>query len=657
MKNIIKVLVDSPSSGFYDYQCETLPAIGCRVIVPFGEKNALHLAVVYEHPLYPDTSMHLKDIAEVIDQEPVITTQALEVAKKAAAYHHCSVAKSLFALTMPALKSRNAKALQAPTPRHHVYQEIALNSEQLSVYSQLVSHDKAYNKHLLAGVPGSGKTRTFLALALDHIKAGRQVLLLAPEILLAKNIAQECKKVTSVMPHLYHSKVSASLKLKLAGRLLSGETLMVVGARSALHLPFTNLGLIVMDEEHDESYKEEVGISYHASKIAEFIAQTFKIPLLTVSATPSIQSYYQCLQGNTTLHQIERAYRNVSFPLFKPIKIDETSLRRLRPEMIEELSRQVKAGHQCLIYINRRGYAPRLQCLNCHQPLGCPNCSHALVMHRASSSMNCHLCGYRQEIVTACPHCSSPDMVAVGSGTERIALQLQQELPHIKIARIDGDNSGRNNQWEELQEKIVAGEVDIVIGTRLIGKGHNFPKVSYCLFLGADFAFHSHDWNAQERLAQEVIQLAGRTMRYHDEKKSCIVSIPTSQPSSSLWKLLLGGKYLEFLKQELKIRKKWDLPPYSKIALWKISATSDQALTKYTTQLQHWVESINTPCVRGPLPAPTVMIKGRYRWNIMICGKNQQELGYWIDEVRQYFQKSSTGKVHCRLDIDPVSFD
>ncbi len=536
------------------------------------------------------------------------------------------------------------------------FEEVALNPEQQEAADHLKKlSPEEHHVVVLEGITGSGKTEVYFELIESILKQGRQALVLVPEIALTVQWTKRCEKRFGLPPTRWHSALPPAERRDNWLKIVTGEARLIVGARSALFLPAPNLGGIIIDEEHDGSYKQEDGVIYHARDMAIVRARQEKIPLCLVSATPSLETIRNIDIGKYTHLTLTNRYQGSLLPEthlidMRPEKLPST--KWLSPTLVAQVVKTLKAGEQVLLFLNRRGYAPLLLCRACGHRLLCPNCSAWMVTHRNKKQLQCHHCDHTMPLPKNCPSCEAEDkMVPIGPGVERIEEEVKALFPNASIATLSSDDTDSPAQLKEQMENIIAGSVDIIIGTQIMAKGHHFPHLTLVGIIDADLGLKGGDLRTIEKTYQLLHQLSGRAGR---EEKPGHVFLQTYQPEHPLMQALLKNDNAKLIAEEKRLRQELDMPPYGKLAAIILENLKEEEVKKSATMLARLIPSDMTFTVLGPAPAALYRLRGYYRMRFLIKSSrdaNMQEfIGRWLEKARL---PSGT---KCKVDIDPQSF-
>lgn len=523
---------------------------------------------------------------------------------------------------------------------------------------------------LLFGITGSGKTAVYLELARRVLAAGRSVLLLAPEVALALKLWGDVKAALSedALPRdrrlLYHGYQSQAARerafrtLAEEGRTADAAPRLVVGTRSALLLPLSGIGLIVLDEEHDASFKQDEGFVYQAKEVAWYRASQERALLLLGSATPDVKSFHAARQGAVPLHTLTERVGGGTLPVVRLVPIGKSSTvstaSLLAAESLESLRAVVERGEQAVILLNRRGYAPLMYCRSCAAVAKCPHCDIALAYHKGRERLLCHYCGWSQPFPSPCASCGTLDFLPMGEGTEKLEESLYAVLPPgTGVLRLDRDSTRRAGRMEAILADFAAKKASVLVGTQMLSKGHHFPEVTLAVVADADLGLNLPDYRAAERTFQLLVQSAGRAGR---GDKPGEVIIQTRDPGHYCWEFVRQGDYEGFFEQEIALRKRRQYPPFVRLALIRISHAMDDehgqaAVTVLGAELRREARSLGVTLL-GPAPAPLPFLKGRKRWHCLVKGDDWQPLRALYSRALEAAAKTA---LKLRLDLDPVN--
>ena len=513
----------------------------------------------------------------------------------------------------------------------------------------------AFSVALVEGVTGAGKTEVYFEAVAQALKAGRQVLVLVPEISLTTQFLDRFEARFGTRPGEWHSGITPRTRERTWRGVAKGQVRAVVGARSALFLPFPELGLLVVDEEHDPGYKQEEGVIYSARDVAVVRGMIGGFPVLLSSATPSIESRANAERGRY-LHVTLPDRFGGSLPDIKAIDMRADPPERgrfLSPVLIEAVKETISGGEQALLFLNRRGYAPLTLCRKCGFRFECPNCSAWLVDHRFRRELQCHHCGHSIRRPEHCPNCDAEDsLVACGPGVERIAEEAADLFPDIRILMLSSDLIGSITDLRQRFDMIERGEVDLVIGTQLVAKGHNFPHLALVGVIDADIGLASADPRAAERTFQLLQQVTGRAGRHKDGGRGLI---QTFDPEHPVMKAIISGDREAFYAREMESRERSGLPPFGRLAAIVVSGRTQAEASGYAKALARVAPRAPDVRVLGPAEAPLAVVRGRHRFRLLVKAPRGFDLQAWL---RQWFAAAAParGGLRVSIDVDPVSF-
>ncbi|ASU23248.1 primosomal protein N' [Vibrio qinghaiensis] len=530
-----------------------------------------------------------------------------------------------------------------------------LNQEQAIAIASINSHHH-FACYLLEGVTGSGKTEVYLNLIKPVLEKGRQALVLVPEIGLTPQTINRFRKRFNVPVAVVHSGLNETERLNawLAAR--DNIAGIIIGTRSALLTPFADLGIIIVDEEHDASYKQQDSLRYHARDVAVMRANLEQIPIVLGSATPALETLHNALSGK--YHHLSLTQRaGVAVPTKNKV-LDVKGLfleSGLSAPLIAEMRKHLSAGNQVMLFLNRRGFSPALMCHECGWIAECKRCDAYYTFHQYSSDMRCHHCGSQRPVVHQCQGCGSTQLVTVGVGTEQLEAQLAQLFPEYKTVRIDRDSTRRKGSLESALSSIRQGEYQILIGTQMLAKGHHFPDVTLVALLDVDGSLYSSDFRAAERLAQLFTQVAGRAGR---ASKPGEVILQTHHPEHSLLQALLQKDYRHFAETALEERKIAMLPPYTYLTLFKAESNQASMVEEFLRQIRHTLEAhplFDDSClVLGPTPAPLAKRAGKYRWQLLLQTQHRSKMQKLLMSAKPAIGLLPLAKkIRWSLDIEP----
>lgn len=535
-----------------------------------------------------------------------------------------------------------------------------LTEEQQSAMDDMrASLAKGGGAHLVHGVTGSGKTVLYLEMARYCLEQGRSVILLAPEVALACKLYRNVKEhFSNLKPVLYHGYQSPKKREAIFTDLVrNAEPRLVVGTRSALFLPVHDLGMVVMDEEHDESFKQEERLAYQAKEVGWYRVERTGGLLVLGSATPDIKTFHAAQNGAIPVSTLKKRVGKSVLPEVELVDIADLSNSKqvFSPTTIDALKETVKEGRQAIVMLNRRGYAPLMYCLDCSETVRCPECEVGMTYHKGRERVVCHYCGLSYSYPLLCSKCGGGNFIPMGEGTERLEEHLEEILPEgTNVLRLDRDATRRQERMEEILGAFSRGEAQVLVGTQMISKGHHFPKVTLVVVADGDLGLNLPDYRSSERTFQLLVQVAGRAGRGDMPGK---VLIQTRNPQHPLWNEVLNSDYEAFFQREIGRRKMFGYPPFSKLALVRISYPADfkqggAAISLFAKTLKQYSQPLGVS-VLGPAPAPLSMLRGRLRFNCLFKGADWKNLRMLFGHMAQ--ANPDPSKVRISLDLDPLT--
>lgn len=516
--------------------------------------------------------------------------------------------------------------------------------------------DQGYSTTLLDGVTGSGKTEVYLEAVSACLEGGKQALVLLPEISLSPQMVDRYRKRFGTDPVLWHSDLTPAQRRKAYRAVLRGEGRVIVGARSALFLPYPNLGLIVVDEEHDGAYKQEEGVIYHARDMAVVRARKGGIPIVLVSATPSLETIFNCEQGRYERLHLSSRYGDARLPEIELIDLKVEKKRGdkgwLSPPLCKAILGTLEAREQVLLYLNRRGYAPLTLCGSCGEKVECPFCTAWLVDHRKAGRLLCHHCGHTVTLSDTCAKCNAEGaLVPCGPGVERIAEEVCRKFPSARVEILSSDMMTSPKKMQEILERVQSKEIDILIGTQMIAKGHHFPELTLVGVIDADIGLQGGDLRATEKTYQLLHQVSGRAGRSQKPGK---VLIQTYMPQHPVMQALLSGDRDAFIARELASRSRGGLPPYGRLAGLILSSPHLKEVEGLARHLARIRPPSDLYQLLGPAPAPIALLRGRHRFRLLLkSGRNALPQPYLDDWLAKH---PIPKNIKIQIDIDPQSF-
>ncbi|SDL37559.1 replication restart helicase PriA [Halarsenatibacter silvermanii] len=539
-------------------------------------------------------------------------------------------------------------------------ENITLNDEQAQALNRMmpaVENEKS-EVILLHGVTGSGKTELYLRLTEACLEYKRQAIILVPEISLTPYLVDFFYRKFPGRIAVMHSRLSPAERRDEWFRIRNGEASIVIGARSAVFAPLQNPGLIVIDEEHENTYKQETPPYYHARGAAVIRGQVENFPVVMGSATPSLESYHFASRGDYVYLSLDERAGGGRMP--------DIEIADMRQEMSDgnsnvfskkirkALEKRLNENEQSLIFLNRRGFANFILCQECGEALECQHCDITLTYHRTSDQLKCHYCDFSSEIPEYCPECESDLLKEFGTGTEKLETRLEELYPDAAIARMDQDTTRSKDSYKKLLSRIDRGELDIIVGTQMIAKGHDFHNITLVGVMGADTVLNLPDFRSSERAFQLLTQVAGRAGR--GDKKGRVI-IQSFDPEHYVLENVVGGKDHKFYDQEINLRRKLNYPPLSRLVRIIIKGENHDSVASFASELEDFIAS--KPCgsmtYRGPAPAPLTRIKKNYRWHMLIFFENVNSRLNYIPYLKKFIKSEEPEEINSAVDVDPLS--
>ena len=529
---------------------------------------------------------------------------------------------------------------------------INLSTEQTNIYKSIKSDINSFNSYLIEGVTGSGKTELYIKIS-DLIASKRgQILIVVPEINLTPQTLERFKKYLNFNVGTYHSSLSENEKLNVWLNAKNGYLDIIVGTRSSIFLPFKNLKAIIIDEEHDLSLKQQEKFKYHARDLSIIRAKNNNLPIILGSATPSFESLYNCKIKKYKHLELRKRFFSPTLP--KIILVDlnkDIPDEGLSSELKKQIQQQINNKEQTLLFIGRRGFSHTLLCKKCGWISKCNKCDSYMAYHSGDKKLWCHHCGFKKHYNQVGNCCKESEIIPLGFGTERIEEKLRSIFPSSKIMRIDSDNINTSKKLDDFIEKAKTGAVDILIGTQMLVKGHDFPNVSLVGIIDIDSGLHSIDFRGLERTAQLMVQVSGRSGRH---KKQGRVIIQTRKPNHPLILELLKHGYKSFSDKALLERKETHLPPYSYIALLKFASYKGALCLTFLQKIKNYFDTDKSVYIYGPVPSPITKKNNMYYFQLMIKSSNRKLLLQKSQKIREYIINKKLSNVRWSLDIDPL---
>lgn len=662
----LQIVLNIPLNQTFTYSCRvsdsdevrTLPEIGKRAEIRFGNRKATGFITAvseYVPENCPVSEDKIRAVTKIIDTEPLFNQELLSLAGWVSRYYLCSIGEAVFSI----IPSRGKRDSNVPgfsfeddfsdktTKTLSEEQEKAINAITESCKTGKTSF------HYLYGATGTGKTEVFLQCAEWLLNAGKGVIYLVPEIGLTPQVVKAVVKRFGNTAAVLHSGLTPSQKLTEWKKILHREARIVVGARSAVFAPVPDLGLVIIDEEHDSSYKSGETPRYHARQVAMYRCSKLNIPLVMGSATPSVEAWHSMSTGRLISHSLTKRLAGGAMPRIKIINLSQTKNSGcISDELADEVRKTVAEKKQVILFLNRRGFTHFFRCGQCGYEMTCKNCSVPMTYHKTENRLRCHYCGWTTQPPVSCPACGSLDVGYSGFGTEYIESETHVKFPNARILRIDTDALTKKGELEEKLDAFRRGEYDILLGTQMVAKGLNFPALQLVGVVLADTGLHMPDFRAAERTFSLITQVAGRAGRFFPDGK---VLVQTYNPFREPVLFACKGETKEFYSYELNQRKLLGFPPFSRmVRLVFRSAKQDQAAAsaEQAAEILRELVGKNGETI-GPAECPLLKISMNFRYQILLKGQNIGALQEAAEKLLYNYTHPQTVYIEC--DVDPVS--
>jgi len=656
-KFFYNVAIAVPLRQAFTYHSNQQIIPGTRVAVKFGRTNKL--GIVTE--VISETNIKTKPIHMVLDDLPIFSKTELKIFKWASDYYLHPIGEVINSF-LPTNLRQTKNTFEAETIKsnreiieQNLEFETTLNSEQIKAV-KFLNELKGFTPTLLHGVTGSGKTEVYIRCIYEQLLKNKSVLVLAPEIALTPQLESRVRNQFGDSVGIYHSKMTPSARYKAWKKFKSGEIKVIIGTRSAVMMPAPKLGLIIVDEEHDASYKQQEGFKFSARDIAIKRAQMIKIPIILGSATPSLRTLKLVEERKFKTISLTKRVTQKSPPKFSILDINEVKLiSGLAPQAIEAISQTLKQKKQAMIFINRRGFAPQFICSYCDWKAMCNSCDSSLVFHHQVARLICHRCDSAFGVPTHCPSCSKAQLSFHGTGTEQLEETLKELFPGTSIHRVDRDSTAKVGSLETILSEINNAETGILIGTQMLIKGHDFPNLELVVTVDVDQGITSLNSSAVEEMGQQLIQVAGRAGR-SDGNATVLVQSRYVNDQNLLQ--LRSGNYLNFAKSLMKQRQATNQPPYTFEATIKASSPKAQTNIEMLTYAKQFIDT-STCVLIGPIPAMQSKVRGSYHHHLVIQANtriNLNKLLIYLADSLTNDKNAISKKVRWSINVDPIEF-
>jgi len=649
----VSILIPNIFNHPFTYQNKSTKLVkGDFVKVPFGP--SLVTGVVWDYFEVTNKNFKMKSVAEVIDV-PRMKSSMIKFVNWFSLYNLVPLGMSL------RLVMFNKTAVEKIANKNFdqfksigISKKYLLNFEQKKCLEEISNKSINFNVHVIDGVTGSGKTLVYFSRVKELINKGYQALIMLPEIGLTSQFQKRFFDFFNFEPAIWHSNVTKKNKKIIWRGLVENKIKAVIGARSSLFLPFKKLGIIIVDEEHDSSYKQDEGVMYNARDMAISRASFENIPINLITSIPSVETFNNILNKKYSTSILKKRYKNASLPKFEIIDLNLKKIPKkswIASETIKKVSAHLEQGDQILFFLNRRGFAPFVICKKCHSKFLCPNCSVNINYHKSKNTLLCHYCGFKSSLNRKCNDNSSCDFIFCGPGVERIAEELKIQFPKKKISIFSSDTLKKKDS-KIIIGKIENRKIDILVGTQLISKGFHFAKLNCIVVIDADFSSHGYDLRSAEKNIQLYHQLSGRAGR---ENVKSTIYFQTYTPKDEMFKNIANKNTHIFLNKEIELRKKNKLPPFYRFISFIVTGKKENETEIEALKLKKYLSKYLKQEILGPVNAPIFRINKKFRCRLLlrVPKKNiiQKQLNLCMDKI-----KLNAG-IKLTVDVDPISFN
>jgi len=649
----VPILLPNIFNHPFTYESDINLKVGDYVVVPFG-KSKITGVVWDEFEKNNSRKFKIKSVLKKLNVSPLKKTTI----KFLNWFSEYNIIPKGMALKLVLLSSNAVEKL--PKGTHKIFETnikknlIKLSEEQKNSLKKMKLASQKFRVHVLQGTTGSGKTMVYFEALKDIINKGFQGLILLPEIGLTGEFKKKFIEFFGFTPAVWHSGITKKNKEIIWSGVVNGEIKVVIGARSSLFLPFKKLGLIIVDEEHDQSYKQDEGVTYNARDMAISRASFENIPINLITAVPSIETYENVKKGKYSISKLEKRYQNASLPNYEIINLNDTKLEKqswLSKKILEKVKFHLDKNDQVLFFLNRRGFSPHVLCNKCFNSYSCPNCSINLVYHKNKNNLLCHYCGFKSSLKRNCVKDKHCEFIFSGPGVERIFEEVKKNFPSKIIEIFSSDTMNKKDSSQKL-EKIINNEVQILVGTQLISKGFHFPNLNCIVVVDIDLSSQGHDLRGAEKNLQLYHQLSGRAGR---TGKPATVYFQTYNNDTKMIDDITNKDPDIFLERELEIRKKNKLPPFQRFVSLILTGENENKLEKEALNFKNFIETKIEGRVLGPVNAPIFRLKRKFRVRLLIRGIKSMKVQSSIAKIISNY-KFATG-IKLSVDVDPINFN
>ena len=637
----------------FTYESDINLKVGDYVLVPFG-KSKITGVVWDEFEKNKDKKFKIRNIIRKLNVTP-LKKDIIDFLNWFAVYNLIpkGMALKLTLISGAAIENKEKKFYEI-FDNKIIKNSIKLSTSQNRSLEKMNNSNKKFRVHVLQGTTGSGKTLVYFEALKPLIEKGFQGLILLPEIGLTSQFEQKFVEYFGFNPAIWHSGISKKKKELIWSGISCGEIKIIIGARSSLFLPFKNLGMIIVDEEHDQSFKQDEGITYNARDMAISRASFENIPINLITAVPSIETFENIKKGKYEISRLTERYKNAALPNYEIINLNNTKLEKqswIANKIIEKVNFHLEKKDQVLFFLNRRGFSPIALCNKCFLSFSCPNCAINLVYHKNKNILLCHYCGFKSNLKRNCVKEGDCECVFSGPGVERISEEVKKKFPGKKIEIFSSDTMNKKDSNEKIK-KIINNETQILVGTQLISKGFHFPSLNCIVVVDIDLSSQGHDLRGAEKNLQLYHQLSGRAGR---TGKPAIVYFQTYENNSKMISAITNENPDIFLDRELEIRKKNKLPPYQRFISLILSGKNENKLEKEALDFKKFIENKVEGKILGPVNAPLFKLKKKFRIRFLIRGSKSIKMQNSLAQILPKYKFSSGIKLS--VDVDPINFN
>ena len=650
---ITEVAIPVPLHNTFDYLCKEKVGIGSRVKVPFGNKKVTGIVLSHKDK---SSFKKLREVEEVIDHEVLLSKEILAFLSWSANYYHHPIGEVLSNAIPKNLRNGKPAVIKKPSEVHDkvLLNNFELTTEQNFAINEVLKSSSEFNGFLLHGVTGSGKTEVYLSITEQLLKHGKQVLVLVPEIGLTPQMISRFEQRIKDRVVAVHSQLNDTQKQDAYLMAKGGDAKVILGTRSAIFTPIPNLGLVIVDEEHDSSFKQQSNFRYSARDLSFMRAKFANVPLILGTATPSLETLKNVIEKKLVRLTLTSRPGEAIMPSVDLIDMRSQPSEPLSKPLIARIKHHLSTGKQVMLFINRRGYAPIYYCTECDWQSECTSCDSKLVYHRSINRLKCHHCGLEKSPESSCPSCNSHELKILGYGTERLEENLESFFPSTEVIRIDRDTTRKKKAFATHLKKINSGEPCIIVGTQMLAKGHDFSNLAFVGILDVDVGLMSTDFRATEHLAQLLVQVSGRCGRSNYKGE---VNIQTRYPNHPIFNYVKDSRYIEYAKTLLTERKDTKLPPFAHQALICANAKNKNSAESFLTEAAQLINSIEIESVEiwGPVPGVIERKSDYYYFNLYLQSEDRGQLRRLIQTFYQHVETIKvSSSVRWFVDIDPI---